>query len=98
MRKAFSVRIRKRPSHAVLAHEILDVRVFSLDVEDRRAFEVVEEFLSNGHPVLLRSVAALIAHGDERAWTKASPSHHHHKVGQWLKSFGLVRSHPDIEG
>ena len=81
----------------IAAQNLRDVRVFGLDVEYWRALDVVEQFLTDRHPVLLRTVAALVAHRDERPRTKVRLAQHHHEIGQRLKTFALVSPNPNVQ-
>ena len=74
----------------VPAQYLGNLRVLRVDVKRRRAYDVIQQFLSNGHPVLLRSVPALIAHGDEAPRAKLLGAHHVHEVRQGLKSVVLI--------
>ena len=59
---------------------------------------VVEELLSNPHPVFLSSIASLVSQGYEIPRTEAwQVTHHDHEVRQRLKVVTHVGSQPDIE-
>src|SRR6185436_13868326 len=81
----------------IAAKNFRNVSILRLNVKDRPALDVVQQLLANCHPVLLRSVSSLIAHGNEATRHKWFPSHHDHEVCEWLKSVVLICAQPNIK-
>src|SRR5262249_5081424 len=91
------------PALRVLGH--LPVHLFVISLQRFRnigvlrrelggAFRVIEQFLTHAHPVLLRAVAALVAHGDEAARRETALAHHQHHFGERGEAVLLIGADP----
>src|SRR5262245_31278248 len=58
---------------------------------------IVMQFLADAHPVFLRAVAPLIAHGNKTTRRELGLSHHYHEFGQRSKTVLLIGPDPEIK-